>query len=65
VTPELSRNQLEVLEKWLDKAKETLSGRRQREGSSVEQFLAQIFFELQNLATHRRLLDAIRHVPNR
>jgi hypothetical protein len=31
----------------------------------MEEFLAEIFFELQDLATYGRLLDAIRHMPDR
>ena len=43
---------------------EFIPRRREREGPPIEQFHTQIPLQLQDLSTHRRLLDAVGHFPD-
>src|ERR1035437_794026 len=56
---------IQVGEEGLDEVIELLAGRRQRERPALEQRHPQVFFQLRHLPAHRRLLNAIRDVPQR
>jgi hypothetical protein len=64
LTPQFIGNQFEIFEKRLNEPEEPFTGWRQKKWPSLKQFLAQVFLQLENLATHGRLLDTVRNVMN-
>ena len=59
------RHLFEVRKKRLDESVQFFALRRQRERPPVKQDHAEKFFELRDLGTDRRLLDAVRNIPHR
>src|SRR5947209_144879 len=63
--PKLVRNLSEVSEKRLNEMVKPLAARGQGKRPAVKQPLPKVRFQRQDLPAYRRLLDAIRHVPDR
>src|SRR5207247_6413631 len=61
---QFSLHRVEVIEKRFDELVKLIAGGRELEGPSLEEGQTQGFFQLNDLAAHRRLLDAIRHVTH-
>jgi hypothetical protein len=56
---------IEPREKGIEKIIEFLPGRGERKGPPIEEFHTQFSLQLQDLATHRGLLNSVRHFPYR
>src|SRR5436189_72042 len=59
------RDRPQIIEEGSNEPEQFLSGRGERKRTPLEQRHAEKIFELQNLAAHGRLLNAVRNVADR
>ena len=64
LAPQTLSSFFDVTEKWIYELEQFTTGWRQRERPALKKFYPEIAFQLKNLAAHRRLLNAVRHLPH-